>query len=844
MENSQQGTNCKTLSVEKDKALHREGVMASEEHNGQASCSYWEKEENDFEEELSITQQKAMENDGTMVTVICLTYNHENYIAQALDSFLMQKTNFKFKIFIGEDCGTDRTADIIREYAAKYPDIVIPFLREQNMGPQRNCLDMCAQATSPYLAFCDGDDYWIDENKLQKQYDYMEAHPEYRFCFAKTEIIASKDWAHAAYYRPNREGRYIIPECLPDYKPVSSPLYASDVIDNLLLGHTSTLFFRWNYDIVFPEWFFEGVYGDAALRLMQLGEDGTAGYIEDVVSVYRINETGVFTSYKDKNEMFANTRLEYVRWISGILSWYKDNNIKKYPKTKLENRLIREVNNYISAIVNRAESEKIIELFEKYPDAGELVLRYYLSANRDRRTLEGAFGWAGYQAIVRNRYFRNLLRPYAKACAKWLRIKSSPTTKKIKGKIKNIVSWVCYWLYTPVPKKKNLWVVSGFRKNTYMDNTRYFYEYVAENHPEIEIYWVTKNKGLYNRLKREGKPVLRMNTLKCIRKMSRASIAVVDHYAVADFERPSGFNDRTKVVQLWHGVGFKSAVSASGDTTTGEPGVVSSVDILPQPGDGILRKLIKKIRYFRHAYYRELYEKYFLFLTPGQEMINRMAKPWGIPEKSWFTCGYPRLRPMFTEMTSGKTNQIMYAPTYRWDPKAEAEIVQGFLDACPEIQMLMEQIDGTFTLRMHPHTWRNYQTAIRKGIAPYDRIMFDTEKDVYHTLGSYSLLITDYSSIAVDFAVLNRPTIYFCPDYEEYSQQDTGLVPEFKEQIPGPMTLSWEDTFSEIRKYVEEPNRDSDWSMQRCAYFYNPETTDADNSDRIVCEIKHRLGME
>ena len=801
-------------------------------------------EKNGEAKELSITQQKMLENDGTMVTVICVAYNQENYIAQALDSFLAQKTNFKYKVFVGEDCGTDRTADIIREYAAKYPDIIVPFLREKNMGPQRNALDMCAQATSPYLAFCDGDDYWTDEYKLQKQYDYMEANPEYRFCFAKTEILAGKSWAHAGYYRPNAEGRYIIPECLPTYKPIKPPVYAAQFIDDLLLGHTSTFFFRWNYDAVFPDWFFEGVYGDAALRLIQLGENGTAGYIEDVVSVYRINETGVFTSYKDKNEMFVNTRLEYVRWISGILTWYQDNNIQNYPKVKLENRLIREVNNYFTAVINRGETERFTDFFEKYPYAGKVIIQYYLSANRDRKNLEGAFGWAGYQAVVRNPYFRNLLRPYAKICAKFLAIKSGRTAKKLKGKIKNLVSWVCYWLYTPVPKKKNLWVVSGFRKNTYMDNTRYFYEYVQEHHPEIEVYWVTKNRELYNQLKQDGKPVLLTNTLECIRKVARASIAVVDHYAVADFERPSGFNDRTKVVQLWHGVGFKSAVSSNGNTTTGEPGVVPSTDILPQPGDGILRRIGKKIAYFRHAYYRELYEKYFLFLTPGQEMINRMAKPWGIPEKSWFTSGYPRLRPIFTETQFEQKNKILYAPTYRWNPTEEKKIVLGFLDVCSEIQALMEQIDGIFTLRLHPHTWRNYQMMIRKGIESYDRIGFDTEKDVYHSLGSYFLLISDYSSIAVDFAVLDRPTIYFCPDFETYNRQDTGLVPEFKEQITGPMTFTWEDTFAEIRKYVQDPSRDSVWSMQRCAYFYCPETTDVDNSERIVCEIKKRLGME
>ena len=103
------------------------------------------------------------------MTVVCITYKHEAFIAQALDSFLMQKTDFKFKVFVGEDCGPDGTADIVREYARRYPDVIVPFIREENMGAQRNLIDLCQRATSPYIAFCEGDDYWIDEYKLQNR---------------------------------------------------------------------------------------------------------------------------------------------------------------------------------------------------------------------------------------------------------------------------------------------------------------------------------------------------------------------------------------------------------------------------------------------------------------------------------------------------------------------------------------------------------------------------------------------------------------------------------------------------------------------------------------------------
>ena len=790
--------------------------------------------------ENSLTEQKLQANDGTMVTVVCVTYNHEQYIAEALDSFLMQKTNFKFKVFVGEDCGSDRTADIVREYAARYPDIVVPFIREKNLGSTRNFLDMCEKATSPYIAVCDGDDYWTDEYKLQKQFDYMEAHPDYRFCFAKTEMLPTETWPHYDYYKANSQGKYIMPDCYPGYHLPKAPLTMHDFINHNGVGFTNTFFFRWNYDVQYPSWFMEGIIGDVPLKLMQLG-DGKAGYIEDVVSVYRINESGVFSKYKNKDEMFVHTRIEYIQIFWGMLDWYRSNHIPNYPKAKLQNRIISEANNLFNSATKLDAYDAILDFFIKYPEAGKIALQYYISANHDRRMLEGAWGWPGYQAVVRNKWFRNFLRPYAKIAAKILKWKTSPGAKKLRGKIKNLVSWLCYWLYTPIPKKKNLWIVSGYRKRTYMDNTRYFYEYVVEHHPEIEIYWLTRNKDIYNKLKREGKPVLLMNTFECICKVSRASIAVTDHYAVSDFERPSGFNDRTKVVQLWHGVGLKWMTKEDGNTATREPGVVPSGDILPQPGDGIFRRIIKKVKYIRHAYYRELFEKYFLLLTPGQQLADVMGHQWGIPDANYFASGYPRTEPMFNTPYSEERPKILYAPTYRWDPAAEAKIVKGFLGVCPQIQTLMEEIDGTFVLRMHPHTWRNYRAQLYKGISRYDRIDFDDEKDVYHSLGSYSIAISDYSSTIIDFALLKRPTIYFCPDFEEYSAHDTGLHPEFKERITGPLTSTWEETFAEVRNYVKNPEKDSTWASDRLTYFYAKETTDQNNSERIVCELKKRL---
>lgn len=116
-----------------------------------------------------------------IVSICCQTYNHKNYIKQAIDSFLMQKTNFKFEILLRDDASTDGTQEIVIEYVKKYPDVINPLIYKENqfkngVSPFR---DNVKRAKGKYIALCEGDDYWTDPYKLQKQVDFLEANPEY-----------------------------------------------------------------------------------------------------------------------------------------------------------------------------------------------------------------------------------------------------------------------------------------------------------------------------------------------------------------------------------------------------------------------------------------------------------------------------------------------------------------------------------------------------------------------------------------------------------------------------------------------------------------------------------------
>lgn len=124
-----------------------------------------------------------------MVSVCCLTYNHAKYICQCLDGILMQVTNFKYEVLIHDDCSTDGTADIIRDYERKYPDILKPIIEEENQlqngKPSGSVVWNYPRAEGKYVAICEGDDYWIDPFKLQKQVDFLEGNNQYGLCYTQ-----------------------------------------------------------------------------------------------------------------------------------------------------------------------------------------------------------------------------------------------------------------------------------------------------------------------------------------------------------------------------------------------------------------------------------------------------------------------------------------------------------------------------------------------------------------------------------------------------------------------------------------------------------------------------------
>ncbi|MBQ8635611.1 glycosyltransferase [bacterium] len=216
------------------------------------------------------------------VAIACQTYNQAKYIRQMLDGFVMQKTNFRFVAYVGDDCSTDGTKEIIEEYAKKYPEIIKPIYQQTNTKGAMNFMDTFNACKAQYVAWCEGDDYWTDENKLQKQADFLDCHPDYSGCFHPVKVIYENNEKKSAFYPAKKT-------MLGKNKITLNELLHKNYIQ------TNSIMYRWRFqDGSLGQYFFEYILpGDWYLHLLH-AKCGPIGYIDEVMSVYRRQPQGIW----------------------------------------------------------------------------------------------------------------------------------------------------------------------------------------------------------------------------------------------------------------------------------------------------------------------------------------------------------------------------------------------------------------------------------------------------------------------------------------------------------------------------------------------------------------------
>ena len=240
--------------------------------------------------------------ENILVSVICDVYNHEPYLRDCLEGFVMQQTNFQYEILIHDDASMDNSVKIIQEYVEKYPHLFKPIYQKENqyskgVGIWRDI--QMPRANGKYIAICEGDDYWIDPLKLQKQVDFMEANPEYSLCFHKVKVL-SHDSNDINLYDHLCEREYS----------------ACEIYDRWTIPTCSVLYNRHKLKLLRPK---KCLFGDIVLFL-SLANGGKLFCIDIIGGVYRRHQKGLSTQcnneqykalyhqYKEMEKLFPNVR--------------------------------------------------------------------------------------------------------------------------------------------------------------------------------------------------------------------------------------------------------------------------------------------------------------------------------------------------------------------------------------------------------------------------------------------------------------------------------------------------------------------------------------------------------
>lgn len=217
-----------------------------------------------------------------------ITYNHEKFIAQAIESILMQVVNFDYEIVIGEDCSTDQTREIVCTYQRNNPETIKLFLPNQNIGVNRNFEQVLKRCKGEYIALLEGDDYWSNNNKLQRQVDFLDQHHDCMICCHDVQVIYE--------YRNSPSHLY----CTWKQSEFSE---LQDLLKRNFVATPSAMF-RNNLFDQWPDWFYDVKLVDWVLHILN-AQFGKIGYINQDMAVYRVHANGIWSSANDETNIEA-----------------------------------------------------------------------------------------------------------------------------------------------------------------------------------------------------------------------------------------------------------------------------------------------------------------------------------------------------------------------------------------------------------------------------------------------------------------------------------------------------------------------------------------------------------
>lgn len=303
------------------------------------------------------------------VSIVCITYNHETYIGDALRSFLEQRQDgFRFEIIVADDASTDGTPEIVAQFCEPYPELMFPILRQHNVGIQRNLLDAMTKARGRYIALCEGDDYWIDSSKVVKQVRLLDADPSASLCFHPTRVtFAGNSESDSVWPKLDNAANFSVERLImANYIPTNSVMYRNlGDYRSLVVGDVLPL--------------------DRLLHLMH-AMSGRILFVDEVMSVYRRHPGGVWWDGDGRTAFWSRNAHRYMAMYENMARIVGED-------TELEKLVLVSMERTFSDIVRDLDDEQpeaLFDLVANYPAYASRALNAMHMRESELRTqLEG-----------------------------------------------------------------------------------------------------------------------------------------------------------------------------------------------------------------------------------------------------------------------------------------------------------------------------------------------------------------------------------------------------------------------------------------------------------------------
>ncbi|MGE4457607.1 MAG: glycosyltransferase [Arcobacteraceae bacterium] len=323
-------------------------------------------------------------NSEILVSVCCAVYNQKDFIKETLDSFISQKTDFGFEVLIHDDASTDGTSEILKEYEKKYPNIIKPIYQIENQyskGLLVNHKFNFPRIKGRYLALCDGDDYWCDPLKLQKQVDFLETNSKFIGCSHNTKVLRTQQEKEEFIVNNITTNVFEIEDFTKgnSYFHTSSMVYRFDIHKEEILKLLTLHRGDWYISMVFASF-------------------GPIKYLDEVMSVYRIHDKGVWSELSAQEQVMKN--LDAILKINKAFDYaYEENFMQLFARVFITSQIDKSIANLSKLFdsLSKEELVKIIFYIEQYTKKQEEHIAYEKELWQQRedhiQKIQSSFGW-------------------------------------------------------------------------------------------------------------------------------------------------------------------------------------------------------------------------------------------------------------------------------------------------------------------------------------------------------------------------------------------------------------------------------------------------------------------